>query len=218
MPGRTDVLARLAARIADLPVDTARTVAIDGTDGVGKTVFADALAHHLRATGLVAHRVSMDGFHRPRNERYRQGRHSPEGYFRDSFDLRAFRAGVLDPLLPGGSSVIRTAVFDHVADTPVEGEEVLVAPGDVIVVDGVFLHRDELYRSWRLSVYLRAPWRVALERMAARDGYAPNPESSLQRRYLDGQRLYGAICEPERRASAVVDNEHFTAPVLVRIR
>lgn len=218
MPRRAEILDRICARVMDLDADTARLVAVDGTDGVGKTVFADALAERLRVNGAVAHRVSLDGFHRPRADRYRAGRHSPEGYFRDSYDLRAFRAAVTIPLRSGSPALIRNAVFDHVADRPADGEQVMVEPDDVVVVDGVFLHRDELRHLWHLTVYLRAPWRVALERMAGRDGFAPDPESSLQRRYLDGQRLYHALCEPERRADVVVDNERYGAPVIAAWR
>lgn len=121
------------------------------------------------------------------------------------------------PLRSGAPARIRTAVFDHATDRPVDGEQIMVDPGDV-VVDGVFLHRDELVRSWHLSVYLQAPWRAALDRMAGRDGFAPDPESSLQRHSLDGQRLYQALCEPERRADVVVDNERYSAPAIVGIR
>ena len=210
--GRAALLADLASRIADLPDDAPRVVGIDGVDGVGKTSFAEEMVAQLRVAGATAARVSIDGFHRPRAERYRRGRFSPEGYYRDSFDYRAFRVAVVEPLRPTGDGLVRTAAFDVRADRPVRGDTVPVAAGDVVVVDGVFLHRPELAAVWDFSVLLCAPWEVALARMVARDGRLP-PEAV--RRYRNGQRLYLARCRPARRASVVVDNADLEAPRIV---
>ena len=60
-------------------------------DGAGKTTFADELAAELLREGRTVVRISVDGFHRPRDERYRRGRHSPEGFWADSYDYDALR-------------------------------------------------------------------------------------------------------------------------------
>lgn len=127
--GGLALLADLAKGIAALPDDAPRLVGVDGVDGVGKTFFADELSAVLRAAGVTALRVSIDGFHRPRAERYRRGRYSPEGYYRDSSDYPAFRAAVVAPLRSGGGGVVRTAAFDAPSDRPVEGDVVAVAAG-----------------------------------------------------------------------------------------
>src|SRR6478735_7833855 len=87
-------------------------VGVDGVDGSGKTTFADDLADILRSDRQHVVRVSVDGFHRPAAERYRLGRRSPEGFYAESYDYDALRAEVLDPLAPGGSRLVRTAVRD----------------------------------------------------------------------------------------------------------
>lgn len=51
----------------------------------------------------------MDGFHHPREIRYRRGSLSPEGYYRDAFDYDAVHAQLLEPLGPGGDRRYRTA-------------------------------------------------------------------------------------------------------------
>lgn len=213
MQPRAAVLSDLAARIVALPDGAPRLVGVDGVDGVGKTVFADDLADALRAQSHQVLRIALDSFHRPRVDRYRRGRTSAEGYFRDAFDLSAFIRSVIDPLRPGGAGVVTTAVFDYRTDAPVVGDVVRVRPGDVVVVDGVFLHRDELAAEWGLSVFLRAPMAVAFARMAARDGVPA--DDRLLRRYRDGQRLYLTECSPEQRATVVVDHTDVTAPWVV---
>jgi uridine kinase len=100
--------ARVLADVADRVATLARPalVAIDGVDGVGKTVLADDLATMLRGRGIRTLRVSIDGLHRPRVERYRRGRSSPEGYLEDSQDLDAFRACVVEDLEDLGAPVV----------------------------------------------------------------------------------------------------------------
>ncbi|BBH67745.1 uridine kinase [Actinoplanes sp. OR16] len=87
-------------------------VAVDGPDGSGKTTFADELAAAVRALGRPVVRVSLDDFHHVRAVRYRQGRESPEGFWRDSYDYQRFRDGVLDPFAPGGTRRYRPLAHD----------------------------------------------------------------------------------------------------------
>jgi uridine kinase len=70
-------------------------------------------------------------------------------------------------------------VFDHRTDSPVTApvEEVPVAA--VVIVEGMFLHRD---------------------------GGHPDPEHPSMRRYVAGQRTYLATCRPRERATVVLDN------------
>jgi uridine kinase len=85
-------------------------------------------------------------------------------------------------------------------------------PGAVLVLDGIFLHRDELRAYWDFSVYLDVDFDVSTSRLVARDGPPADPAS---RRYRDGQRLYLAACAPRRRATVVVDNTDLAAPRLL---
>jgi uridine kinase len=85
----------------------------------------------------------------------------------------------------------------------------------VLVVDGLFLHRDELAGHWDLSVFLTAPFAVTVGRMAARDGSHPDPEHPSVARYVRGQRLYFDACRPWERADVVIDNSDFDRPALI---
>ena len=119
-PERERLLAHLARRIVAVSRPHPLRVAIDGVDGAGKTTLADELAPRVRALGREVVRSSIDGFHRPRVDRYRRGRDSPEGFYEDSFDHAAVRAALLDPLGPGGDRRFRTTIFDWRTDQPVD--------------------------------------------------------------------------------------------------
>src|SRR5262245_13604907 len=117
------MLDQLASRLLALQFQPPVRVAIDGVDAAGKTTLADELAELLVEHGRPVIRASIDGFHRPRADRYRQGANSPEGYYADSFDYDALRSALLQPLGPQGSRRFRRAVFDYRTDTPIMTDE-----------------------------------------------------------------------------------------------
>ncbi len=204
------MLLRVAQAIEGLPTEGIRRLAVDGVDGAGKTTFADELGDVLTQRGTYVVRASIDGFHRPRADRWAMGRHSPEGYYLDSYDYLRVRAELLDPLGPAGDRRIRRAVHDVATDQPVASAVETVPEGSVLLVDGIFLHRPELRDVWDLSVFLQVPTEVALDRCAARDGTSPTPGAN--RRYVEGQRIYLEGCQPATVATLVIDNTDLAAP------
>ena len=185
-------------------------IAVDGVDGSGKTTFASQLACAIDGAGRPAVIVHEDDFLAPRKTRYRLGRESPEGFFRDSYDLGALIRHVLDPLRPGGDRRVRRRMFDHRTDAPIDAPVEEVPGNAVVIVEGMFLHRDELVDRWDWSVFLDVPFAETARRMARRDGSHPDPEHPTMRRYVEGQRIYFAACRPRERATVVMDN---TRPV-----
>lgn len=216
---RARVLQQVAAGLPD-PWHLGRPVrvAVDGTDGAGKTWFADELAAVLRDAGRTVLRASVDGFHHPRAHRYRRGRSSPEGFFLDSYDLDAFRSVLLDPLGPDhvGPRRVRTAVRDVTTDTDPGTPWQTVDDATVLLVDGIFLQRDELAGAWDAAVWLEVPFAETYARMAVRDGCPPDPDDPVNTRYREGQRLYLARCAPAERAHVVVDNADVARPRVLR--
>ena len=175
-------------------------IAIDGVDGVGKTVFADAFAERLGRSGHAVVRASVDDFMRPRAERYARGRESAEGYYEDAIDEELLRRVLVEPFRLGGSASFVTAAFDLAADRPTPPVW-RTAPADAtLVIDGVFLGRPSLRGLWNSRFWLEAEPDVVRERLLARDG-----ETSLAPRYAGGQALYLAEANPRARASVIID-------------
>ena len=208
----------LLAEIADRAIATGSPrprIAVDGVDGAGKSVFAAELASTLRRLGREVVQLSVDGFHRRRALRHHRGRDSATGFWLDSFDYPALRANVLDGFGPAGTGRYREASHDLSSDARLDLPWQTAAPGAILVLDGLFLHRDELLEYWDFSVFLEVPFAVSVARMAHRDGSEPDPGHPANARYVGGQRLYFAACSPADRAGLVVDNTDLSEPRIV---
>jgi len=215
---RQALLQELSSWIADLEIGRPIRFGIDGVDASGKTTLADELVPSLQSLGRPAVRASIDGFHRPRSERYQLGRQSPEGYYRDSFNLEMLIGRLLAPLGPGGSRRIVRAVFDYRLDAAVDLLEESVERNAILVFDGVFLHRPELIRYWDATIYLDVPFDISVLRSTHRDGWPPEVDAVENRRYVEGQRIYLRECNPRALASVVIDNADLDAPVMTGVR
>jgi uridine kinase len=159
----------------------ATRIGIDGRCGSGKTVLADELASRIRSQGREVLRATVDSFHHPEEHRYRQGRHSPRGYFEDAFDTQAVRRFI-------------------------EG----VSAEMLLVFDGVFLFRRELAALWDYRVLVDVDSATAIERAVRRDAGPAGVESQVRSmneiRYEGAWRIYEALETPAQRANVVLDN------------
>jgi len=191
MTGRKAVLDELAALIVSASAGRRLRVAIDGRTASGKTVLADELAVAIQAKGRPAIRTSIDGFHRPKIERYARGRYSAEGYYYDARDLDAVRTMLLDPLAPADA---------------------------VLVVDGTFLQRPELRDGWDLTIFVATSEAVAAQRGVSRDANRLGGEEAAQKlfaqRYRPAFHLYDCLCSPAQSADVIVNNNDFSFPAL----
>ncbi len=219
--------ARLLAEISDHTARIERPhpvrIGIDGVDAAGKTTLADELgdelARRMRAQGRPVIRASIDHFFNPSSIRKRRGPLSPEGFYRDSFNLGELIAVLLSPLGPGGTRRYRTAIFDLRNDQVVDSAIVVAPSNAVLVFDGVFLHRPELCGHWDFSIFLRVDFATALKRAMVRDSWIGSAEAVEHRyrtRYLPGQQLYFDECGPERVADLVIDNNDPANPAIIR--
>ncbi len=215
-PDRHSVLEHLADAVVGVQRAHPVRVGIDGIDAAGKTTLADDLAGLVAARGFPVVRASLDGFHRPRLERYRRGPESPEGYYCDSFDLAAARGELLDPLGPDGSRQYVDAVCDEPSDRPVSRPRRHADPDTVLLFDGVFLMRAELDGCWELVIFVDCSTEVALRRAIRRDAgrLGSSAEERYRNRYLPAQDRYLVECRPRERADFLVINDDPDHPVV----
>ena len=190
-----------------------RLVAVDGVDGSGKTFFAAKLALEIQKRPVIV--IHTDDFLNPSHVRHAKGRSSPEGFWEDTYNYTALQDKLLGPLGPDGDGWYSPASYDSATDRMAEVEAVRAPSDALVVVEGMFLHRDELNSYWDASVFLDVPFTETAARMAVRNGSDPDPEHPTMRRYVGGQRLYFDAARPWERATFVVDNSDFISPKVI---
>ncbi|HEY1610883.1 MAG TPA: hypothetical protein VGG24_16580, partial [Paraburkholderia sp.] len=193
-------------------------VAVDGRTASGKTTLSNELAAAIQRLGQPVIRTSIDGFHRPKAERYARGRYSAQGYYRDARDLDAIVDLLLKPLGPDGDRRYCTASFDLAADVPLPLDFTVADPRAVLIVDGTFLQRPALRAWWDYVVFVDVDELVAQSRGIARDAVQMGDEQLAARlfaeRYRPAYRLYTQEVDPIAQADAVLGNQNFENPTL----
>ncbi len=193
-------------------------VAIDGVDASGKTTLADKLVEPLKESGREVIRASIDGFHNPREIRYRQDRNSARGYYENSFNNRAILDNLLLPFGPQGDLKYRIAQFNYKADMEVHFPLKVAKPDSILIFDGVFLYHPELCNHWDFGIFVDVSFDVTIERAVIRDqhlfGSAEDVHNIYRQRYIPGQEIYLREQKPLDRADVVVDNNDFLNPIL----
>ena len=218
MKQRVEVLDELAGMIGKIRLSHPVRVGIDGVDCSGKTSLAGELASLIEGLKGDVIRVSIDGFHNPKEIRYRQGRKSPRGFYEDTFDLQAILKCVLLPLGPGGDCRYNPSQFDYRTDSPQVGSWQQAAQDSVLLFDGIFLHRPELRPHWDFTIFVHVEFDETVRRARERDQYLfgdPDEVEAIYReRYIPGQRIYLETEKPVDKADVVVDNNDIMHPVL----
>jgi uridine kinase len=169
-------------------------IAIDGTDGSGKSHFALALAAAIEAAGRAAPVLHVDDFRVPISFEGEAAEHEAALYYERYYDFAALSAAL-------------AAFLDGPPD------------GAIGVLEGVLVLRADLPAATPLVVLEVSP-SVARGRILARDrakGRTPEEIARrIDRRYFPAQARYRAALDPIARADLLVDNDDWTAPRVLR--
>jgi uridine kinase len=209
------MLANVIARMEKRPL----LVAIDGKDAAGKTMITHELNTLLLERREQVITASVDGFHNPKEIRYRMGEDSPEGYYRDSFNYDLLRENLLEPLGPLGNRLIRVQMFNHHLDEPMIGPDIIAPDNTVLLVEGIFLLRPELINYWDLKIYLDVSDGEVLKRALVRDNWEPKETwRRYMTRYLPGQNLYHTEANPLAQADIIINNNDPGKPQILHLK
>jgi uridine kinase len=193
-------------------------VAIDGIDAAGKSKLAKELVFPLRKTGRQIIHISLDSYLQPSSIRYKRGRESPEGYYYDSFNYLNLISDILEPLALDGDRKIRRSSFDIAFEKTSFSEIEGVNKDAIVLFDGVFLMRPELFNFWDIKIFIDISFEVAIDRVIDRDinkfGSVETVRKLYELRYFGGQRIYFDRCHPQSIADIILDNNDPKDPYL----
>ena len=216
---RRELLKHLADTITQIRKSHPLRIAIDGVRTSGKTILAGELSTELEQYNHPAIMASVEGFHNPRENRYRKGRNSPEGYYLDSFDNNAIINNLLQPLGPKGNLEFKTAVFDFKTNTKVISSLQKAETNSILLFEGVFLFRPELKDHWDFKIFLDVDFETTVKRACERDYHLGTVQEITEKyaeRYNPGQKLYLEQAKPKQQANIVIDNNEFKKPRITK--
>jgi len=182
-------------------------VAIDGLGGAGKTVLSEQLASGLKSSGLISQVVHFDDFFLPSSERpHGSVDHKPVG---GDFDWVRLHDEVLAQLRRGWAA--RYQVYDWRQDVLAETQA--VAPGGIVIIEGVYSSRRELAPLYDLRVWVECPRALRLARCLERDG--AESHARWEHDWMPMEDRYVVEHDPEAHADIIVHgalaNETFAA-------
>ena len=168
-------------------------VGIDGRCAAGKTMLADELGRVLKTKGFEVRRPSVDGFHHPREHRYRQGEYSARGYYEDAYDYDAVVSALARPL-PGNT---------------------------ILLFEGIFVFRRLLNNHWDYRILVDVDAATSRARSVVRDTGLIGPAELVRRkvevRYEPAWQMYLAEENPEGKADVVIDNREVDNPQILKV-
>ena len=212
-------------QLADIILSTTPTspyiVAINGKDASGKTIFADNFADYLKTkTNRQIIRISVDDFMNERKVRRTSTSSEGESCYFYTFNFDAFKQYVLEPLQAGGSRIYKTKNFDHATDTAALSEDKEADNDAIVIIDGVFLYKDDLVDYWSLKILLEVSDEIVVERGARRDTNRIGDYNKARQQYVDryvaSQAIYYKQTRPFKCADIVIDNDDYLSPQIIK--
>lgn len=212
----------LVSRVADL-VSSSKArkgptvVGITGIDTSGKTTLSAKIADALRARDKCVVVVHVDDFHNERSERYITGVPEPTQYYRHSIDFDRLITEILRPVKQFGQLDIVLTLLDLHSDSWTLERRYTVRNDTVVLVEGVFLLRPEVRQWIDLIIYVDISETEVLRRAQKRDVPAQGRDvmRKYATKYLPAQREYLKRYPPRNFADFIINNDDWTAPVLL---
>jgi uridine kinase len=193
-----------------------RLITVDGRDGTGKTLWAEAFAERCRERGLGTCVLHVDDVRRPIDSDA-PGADEAALYYDAYYDLPALQRCVEAYL--AGAARCELTVFDGNTETLGETRAFELQRVAVLIVEGVLVLRLPAAEH-AFHVHLQSDPHEARRRVSARDqarGRAPAEiDRRITRRYGPAQARYEREHRPAQRADLLLDTTDPQAPRVLR--
>jgi phosphoglycolate phosphatase len=202
---------------AEMRSDRPLVIGITGIDASGKTTFTQSLAGFLESSGERVQIINLDDFHNPRHIRF-CGVDQVDSYHSNAFDLKQLVSKLLVPLRERGELSTDLTLLDLQTDQYSVRKHFEIDRNTVVLLEGVFLFREELSPFIDLEVFLEIPFVESLRRATARDVpiFGSQILARYEERYFPAQRRYLAEYPPDRVSDIILDNTDWEKPRILK--
>lgn len=181
-------------------------VGIDGLGGAGKSTISEELLSLLQSDGHHVSLLHIDDFIHPKSVRYNDDFAPWECYYNLQWRYDYLINEIILPLKKGEAICKDIELYDKDNDTYFT-QNICLPKGSILIIEGIFLQRDELRDVFDYMIYIDVPEKTRLARALKRDGYIGDSEqirAKYEERYFPAERFYVKSCNPETKADYTV--------------
>lgn len=182
-------------------------VALDGLSGAGKTTIVKAIEHELSKTHNV-NIIHIDDLIVENNKRYNTGYEGWYEYYFLQWDVDMI-ADELFAKLRSNCTEVMFPFYDKANDRTFV-KKIVIQTESIIIVEGVFLQREQWQRFFDYIIYLDCPEEVRHGRVFNRDLYIGDTEAIIKKyktRYWPAEDFYMKTVQPIKNANIVVNSD-----------
>jgi uridine kinase len=181
-------------------------VGIDGLGGAGKSSISEEIYEQLSKDNIHTEMLHIDDFIHPKNIRYNDNYAEWECYYNLQWRYDYLLENVINPIKKNGKFTGLIELYDKNEDR-YEKKSVDIKEGSVVLIEGIFLQREELSQVFDYMIYIDVPESERLTRVLKRDGYigtADDIKEKYENRYFPAERHYVNMYSPSKLADYVV--------------
>ncbi len=181
-------------------------VGIDGLGGAGKSSISEEIYEQLSNDNIHIEVLHIDDFIHPKNIRYNDNYAEWECYYNLQWRYDYLLENVINPIKKNGKFTGLIELYDKDEDR-YEKKSVDIKEGSVVLIEGIFLQREELSQIFDYMIYIDVPESERLKRVLKRDGYigtVDDIKEKYENRYFPAERHYVNMYSPSKLADYVV--------------
>lgn len=180
-------------------------IGIDGLGGAGKSTISEKICNEIQNSNIHTILLHIDDFINVREVRYNSAYPEWQCYYDLQWRYEYF-SEIIDQIKSRTNDHIEIKLYDKDNDCYV-AQNYDIREKTVVIVEGIFLQRKELYGIFDHMVYIDIPEDKRMARVLKRDTYIGNEQQIIDKyenRYFPAERKYFNEYHPERSADHVI--------------
>ncbi len=181
-------------------------IGIDGLGGAGKSTVSESIKKIFAETDIQVTILHIDDFIHPRAVRYSDKVEEWECYYYLQWRYDYLIHEIIKPIRSGDPFHKKIELYDKDNDSYILSDTDIPV-GSVVIIEGIFLQREELQNLFDYMIYIDVPEETRLKRVLERDGYIGDKEqiaAKYNSRYFPAERYYCEHCSPAEKAGLVI--------------
>lgn len=203
-----NLLNQIFSKVKEMPIERSLLVGISGIDAGGKGFITGKLADKVRRKGFRAAIINVDGWLNLPHIRFNPN-NPAENFYHHAIRFEEMFEKLILPLRTN-RSINLTADFAEETATKFRKHEYLYRDIDILLLEGIFLFKNEFKNYFDLRIWIECSFETALNRAVARSQEnlsAEETAKTYETIYFPAQKIHFAKDKPRESADIIFDND-----------